>query len=211
MQVRRLSGKSETRLMLLFAGWGMDDAPFAPFARRYETWVVWDYAELGGLPPLPADRPIDLVAWSMGVWAATQTVAREALASATAVNGTPWPIDAARGIPPAIFDATLAGLSEAGLARFRRRMCGGAAGLDAFLRHAPRRGLEDLRRELAALGEAIRTRPEQPFAWTRAIACDRDRIFPPEAQRAAFPGALARPGAHWAPEVFAALLAGEEP
>ena len=36
MQVRRLSGKSEARLMLLFAGWGMDDAPFAPFARRRE-------------------------------------------------------------------------------------------------------------------------------------------------------------------------------
>ena len=212
MQVRRLSGKSEARLMLLFAGWGMDDAPFAPFARRYETWVVWDYTDLAhGLPALPGGRPIDLVAWSMGVWAATQVLAREALASATAVNGTPWPIDAARGIPPAIFDATLAGLSETGLARFRRRMCGGAAGLEAFMRHEPARDVEDLRRELAALGKAIRSRPGRSFAWSRAIACEGDRIFSPAAQRAAFPGALARPGAHWAPEVFAALLAGEEP
>lgn len=198
--------------MVLFAGWGMDDAPFAPFPKRFDTWVVWDYADLTqGLPKLPRDRPVDLIAWSMGVWAATQTLDRGALASATAVNGTPWPIDAARGIPPAIFDATLAGLSEAGIARFRRRMCGGAAGLAGFLAHAPARGPEDLRRELEALGAAIRSRPERPFAWTRAVACEGDRIFPLAAQRAAFPEAEVRPGAHWAPEVFAALLGGRAP
>lgn len=211
MRSKLFRGDSSERLTLLFAGWGMDDAPFASFPKRFDTWVVWDYADLRtGLPDVPRDRPVDLVAWSMGVWAATQVLDRAALATATTVNGTPWPIDETRGIPPTLFDATLAGLSEAGLARFRRRMCG-AAGLAGFLAHVPTRDVEDLRRELTALGEGIRARPERPFAWTRAVACEGDRIFPLAAQRAAFPEALVRPGAHWAPEIFEALLGGRAP
>lgn len=189
----------------------MDATPFLPMVGAFDTAIVWDYADLSTpLPFLEGRRRVDVIAWSMGVWAATQTLPRAALASATAVNGTPWPIDDARGIPEAVFDATLAGFSEAGLLRFRRRMCGGAAGLAGFMAHAPQRTVADLGAELAALGQAIRARPERPFAWTRAIACTEDRIFPPAAQQAAFPTAELRPGAHWAPEVFAALLRGEE-
>lgn len=192
---------------VFFLGWGMDPTPFEGMARARDTLFVWDYTDLSNPPPLP-EGPAHLIAWSLGVWAAAQTLPRGRLASATAVNGTPWPIDAARGIPPAIFDATLAGLSEAGLARFRRRMCGGAAALGGFLAHAPKRGVESLRAELAALGAAIRSRPGADFAWGGAVACRGDRIFPFAAQLAAFPGATAREGAHWAPEVFAALLGG---
>lgn len=187
----------------------MDDTPFLPMVGAFDTAIVWDYADLSTpLPFLAAARRVELIAWSMGVWAATQTLDRAALSTATAVNGTPWPIDDVRGIPEAVFDATLAGFSEAGLLRFRRRMCGGAKGLAGFMAHAPRRTAEDLGGELAALGRAIRARPERTFAWTRAIVCADDRVFPPAAQRAAFPGAEERPGAHWAPEVFAALLGG---
>lgn len=190
----------------------MDATPFLPMVGAFDTAIVWDYTDLSTpLPFMKEARRVNLVAWSMGVWAATQTLDRAALASATAVNGTPWPIDDARGIPEAVFDATLAGFSKAGLLRFRRRMCGGAAGLAGFLAHAPQRSVADLGAELAALGQAIRARPERPFAWTRAIACAEDRIFPPAAQSAAFPEAVTRPGAHWAPEVFSALLRGEEP
>ncbi len=188
----------------------MDDTPFLPMVGAFDTAIVWDYADLGTpLPFLEGGRRVELIAWSMGVWAATQTLSRARLSSAVAANGTPWPIDDVRGIPCAVFDATLAGFSEAGLTRFRRRMCGGAAGLAAFMTNAPKRGMEDLRAELAALGEGIRARPPRPFAWSRALTCAGDRIFPPEAQRAAFPEAESRPGAHWAPELFAALLRGE--
>lgn len=188
----------------------MDDAPFLPMAGAYDTVIVWDYADLSTpLPFFSEARHIDLMAWSMGVWAATQVAPRERVASATAINGTPWPIDDVRGIPVAVFDGTLNGFSEAGLARFRRRMCGGTAALAGFMAHAPQRDVEDLRAELAALGEAIRTRPPRPFAWTRAIVCTEDRIFPPAAQLAAFPNAECRQGAHWAPDLFAALLRGE--
>lgn len=211
MRHRFHPGASHDRTLLLFAGWGMDDAPFLELLGPHDTLVVWDYADLSPLPEaILGDRPLHLIAWSMGVWAATQTLPRERLASATAVNGTPWPIDATRGIPPALFDATLANLSEAGIARFRRRMCGAAA-LGEFLRHAPQRDADDLRSELQALSSAIRTRQERPFAWDRAYACADDRIFPPATMRAAFPDVRLLPGAHWAPEVFRALLEGRAP
>lgn len=189
----------------------MDATPFLSMVGAFDAAIVWDYTDLSTpLPFLEGRERVDLIAWSMGVWAATQTLHRVSLASATAVNGTPWPIDDVRGIPEAVFDATLAGFSEAGLLRFRRRMCGGAAGLTGFMAYAPQRDVADLGTELAALGQAIRTRPERPFAWTRAIACKEDRIFPLAAQQAAFPNAKLYPGAHWAPEVFAALLRGDE-
>lgn len=186
----------------------MDDHVFERFMGERDTLIVWDYTDLS--TPLPFDeRPIDLLAWSMGVWAATQTCPPEKLASAIAINGTPWPIDDSRGIPPAIFDGTLETYSESGLARFRKRMCGGAGAMADFLTNAPQRTTEALGTELAALGEAIRALPEKELPWTRAFGCTADRIFPISAQKAAFPNLIERPGAHWEPALFEALLKGE--
>jgi hypothetical protein len=185
----------------------MDDHVFERFTGQRDTLIIWDYTDLS--TPLPLDeRPIDLIAWSMGVWAATQTCPTEHLTSATAINGTPWPIDETRGIPPAIFDGTLSTYSESGLARFRKRMCGGVGATNDFLQYAPQRTTEDLGTELAALGEAIRSRPPKTFPWTRAVGCTADRIFPITAQKAAFPDLIERPGAHWEPTLFEALLKG---
>ena len=189
----------------------MDPRPFRAMIGAYDTLVVWDYTTLDGLPALPQDRPIDLIAWSMGVWAAGHVLQTHPLASATAVNGTPWAIDETRGIPRAIFDGTLAGFSEAGLLRFQRRMCGGAAALKAFEALAPQRTVADLQTELAALGQAITRLGAAEFPWRRAYAAADDRIFPHAAQLAAFPNAITRPGAHWAPALFEPLLRGEEP
>ena len=207
MKWRYFSGKSTASLCVFYTGWGMDDRVFERFMGERDTLIVWDYTDLS--TPLPLDeRPLEVLAWSMGVWAAQQTCPTTHLQSATAVNGTPWPIDETRGIPPAIFDGTLATYSEAGLARFRKRMCGGAAALTEFMAYAPRRTTEDLGAELAALGEAIRSRPEKTFPWTRAIGCTQDRIFPIAAQKAAFPNLIEHSGAHWQPTLFECLLKG---
>ncbi len=186
----------------------MDPMPFESMLGAVDTLVVWDYTDLSTSLPLPQDKPIHLIAWSMGVWAATQVLAEVPLASATAVNGTPTPIDNTAGIPEAIFDGTLAGLNEAGLARFRRRMCGGGEALKAFMASAPQRSLEDLTQELATLGQTIRALPSKPFTWTRAYGATEDRIFPVGAQRTAFPELIEIPGAHWVPQHFAQLLGG---
>lgn len=189
----------------------MDARPFEAMLGTFDTLVVWDYTTLEGLPALPEDRPVEVIGWSMGVWAAGQVLAGARVARATAVNGTPWPIDETRGIPPAVFEGTLKGFSESGLLRFRRRMCGGAAALKAFEAVAPERSVEALRAELAALGEGYARLGPGNFTWNRAFAAESDRIFPVEAQVAAFPAAQVVPGAHWVPELFTQLLRGEEP
>lgn len=207
MNYRLFKRSQNNRLLLVFAGWGMDDTPLTPLLGESNSAIVWDYTDLSTpLPFLSTFTEIHLIAWSMGVWAATQVLNTFPLASATALNGTPFPIDDTRGIPNAIFDATLNEFSTKGLERFRRRMCGSTEALNTFLKQAPTRTLEDLRCELASLSHAIRTNPSQPFHWTRAIACEQDRIFPCAHQCNAFPTALVRPGAHWMPELFQKLL-----
>ena len=208
MKWRFYPGEDSSVLCVFYAGWGMDEHPFEHCAGQRDTLIVWDYTDLSPLDFPFDNRPVALVAWSMGVWAATQTFPTDHLISATAFNGTPYPIDDTRGIPPAVFDATLAAHSANGLARFQRRMCGGAAAMNLFLQRAPRRTVEDLGTELAALGSAIRTRPPRPFPWTCAIGCTGDKIFPLAAQRMAFPDLIERPGAHWEPTLLELLLKG---
>ncbi len=186
----------------------MDDSPFRKLLGAIDTLVVWDYTSLDETLPLPTDKPIHLLAWSMGVWAATQVLTKIPLASATAINGTPTPISDTHGIPVAIFEGTLVTFSEVGLLKFRRRMCGGGEALKAFMEVAPQRSLDDLRLELATLFQTVSERPSQPLTWTRAIVGMDDKIFPPSNQLTTFPNALQIPGAHWAPETFAQLLSG---
>ena len=78
---------------------------------------------------------IRVVGWSMGVWAATRVMARTPLSVSRriAINGTPFPIDETCGIPPAIFQGTLDGLTDVSLHKFLRRMCADSAAFKAFL------------------------------------------------------------------------------
>ncbi len=77
---------------------------------------------------LDAYREFRLLAWSMGVWVAGQILSGHTYPweMKLAVNGTPFPIDDRRGIAEAVIHGTLENFSDATLARFRRRICGGA-------------------------------------------------------------------------------------
>lgn len=177
-----------TRLVLFFAGWGMDPAPFADLARDgYDIAVLWDYRSLS-IDWSFAD-PYDeicLVAWSMGVVAASLATAPvdDRITRRVAVNGTPVPVSDTEGIPEAIFRGTLDRLDERNLAKFRRRMFASRAACAAFLAAAPARSLDSLRAELAALG-TLAAPPSAP-AWDTAYVGLSDAIFPPDAQRRAW-------------------------
>ena len=112
----------------------------------YRT-LEFDYSLLDGY------REIRLLAWSMGVWVAGQILSGRTYPweMKLAVNGTPFPIDDRRGIAEAVFHGTLENFSDAALARFRRRICGGAGQVREFLSHQPYRTTEELGAELAAL------------------------------------------------------------
>ena len=127
------------RLLLFFAGWAADETPFRHYRPQgMDYQICYDYRTLDfDAAPLRAYAEVHVVGWSMGVWAASHVLPSAGLnvASCTALNGTPHPIDERRGIPPAIYQGTLDGLTGASLHKFLRRMCADSA---AFRRSVDR-------------------------------------------------------------------------
>lgn len=175
-------------LILLFAGWGMSPAPFRGLTRsHYDIAIVWDYRDLSApwLDIVLSYREIAVVAWSYGVHAAARFMSSHPTLNITAriaVNGTRFTADDTRGIPRAIFDATLAGLDARTMTKFNMRMCGGGENYRRFASMSPDRPIGELREEL----QSFDTAPAPAMMWDKAfISCD-DRIIPPSNQHNAW-------------------------
>lgn len=197
MKAEWIVRKGNTDLMLFFNGWGMD--------RRVANWLVsvwpdlperdiavlYDYRNLS-IPAwlgeaMVAASSVDLVAWSLGVWAAVNSEL-EKIDRAVAINGTATPLDAERGIPPEIFAGTLESWNDANRKRFERRMTGGVPPeiVDATRSD---RDSADQQAELLSLGEAVARFPAEPTAswkFSKALIGGRDLIFSAENQRRAW-------------------------
>jgi len=185
-------------LVVFFAGWGMDETPFADFdpGPGLDLAVCFGYCSEGFRPLLKLNQRPEtvatirrVVAWSFGVSVASALIQQcPALANAperVAINGTTTPVDDKFGIPRAAFDATLANFSETALAKFERRMCGGAANLAFYQSRRPKRSLESLRAELSDFPNF--QIPKFPnSAFTQAFVGTHDKIFPPRNQQAAW-------------------------
>lgn len=215
MKQRFIKKENNPRLLLFFAGWGSDERLFdRPVADGYDYLLCFDYRSPDfDYALLDGYREIRLLAWSMGVWVAEQTLAGRDYPwqMRLAVGGTPFPIDDRRGIPEAVFRGTLAHFSDAVLVRFRRRICGTAEQVKEFLSHRPYRPVEELREELQALA-ACACRPSASFVWDKVIIGTRDKIFPPANQREAWRDVevIERDVEHYDGGLFDRLLSGEE-
>jgi biotin synthesis protein BioG len=184
-------------LLLFFNGWGMDRrvadwlSSAWPADDKRDIAVLWDYRDLavpGWLAEAIADADsVDLVAWSLGVWAASNAgLAR--IDRAVALNGTPTPVDAERGIPPEIFSGTLESWNDENRKRFERRMTGG---IPAEIAEAVRshRDADEQQAELRSIGEsAVHFPAKSSVSWkfSKALIGGRDLIFTPENQRRAW-------------------------
>lgn len=192
MRHKLITNNNCHRLILVFAGWGMDWRVFAHLSHPgYDIMVIWDYRELSfNWQPLFKYDEICVIAWSMGVFAASATM-HEILPRVTmrvAVNGTLHPIDEQRGIPPAIWHGTLNALSPATLRKFHRRMCVSAEQFAEFQQNSPRRTMAELAEELVALETHTMFHTEQVSCWDMAIISSHDGIFPPANQSRAWRG-----------------------
>ncbi len=179
----------EPRLLLIFAGWGMDPRPFETLAPEgYDVAVAWDYSDLSApwVKNLEHYSEIVVMAWSFGVPAAASFILDHPALPITAriaVNGTQHPVDDRLGIPSEIFRGTLDSLSDSNLTRFYRRMCGGAAPYRQFAERLPERDVEELREELRAIGSRGDC---TPVMWDKAFISSGDLVIPPAAQREAW-------------------------
>lgn len=186
MKIKHLTNTGSSRLLLFFAGWGMDENPFSSFRPTdCDFAVAYDYSVSTDAPLHSGHTEIMIVAWSFGVIAADLFISRHPelpITARIAVNGTLHPVDDRLGIPTAIFERTLAGLTEQSLSRFNRRMCGGAKAAETFNASRPNRSLDSLRNELIA----IAAMQNAGSAWDKAYISLNDNIIPPDNQKTAW-------------------------
>lgn len=93
------------RLLLFFAGWGMDETPFLQIRPTDTDWMVcYDYRSLEfDTDLLQKYSEIRLIAWSMGVWVASQLMKQHPslpISHSIAINGTPYPYTKRKGLNP---------------------------------------------------------------------------------------------------------------
>lgn len=193
MKTEKFEGnKNSGALLIFFAGWGMDERPFVEYLPDdRDCLICYDYRSLDFDCSLTKNySTIQVVAWSMGVWAASVVLKDNPfpLTGCVAINGTVCPTDDEKGIAARIFQGTLDGLDERNLLKFRRRMCGSQEALNRFLTKAPERTMEDLREELRCIGEMSRETVYTSFRWDKVYIGTQDKIFLPANQQKAWEG-----------------------
>ena len=185
-----ITHKRNENLILFFAGWGMDTHPFLSYdPDTSDLMVCYDYRTMDfNLSTLSPYTSIDVIAWSMGVWTASQVLSGLSLPyrNTIAVNGTPFPIDEFKGIPPSIYQGTLENLDKTTLQKFFHRMCKDNATFKCFLQKMPQRPVEELKEELEMIRLNYTRVPSGNFTWQKAFIGKNDRIFPPVNQQRAW-------------------------
>ena len=74
MTQKFISQNNSNSLLLFFAGWGMDENPFKDFKiKNVDLMICYDYRKLDfDFSLIKKYNSIKLVAWSMGIWAASK-------------------------------------------------------------------------------------------------------------------------------------------
>ena len=176
----RTQAEQQPNLLVYFAGWGtpLSAVSHLTVPKDYELLICYDYQNLQLDFDFSPYADIRLVAWSMGVWVANQTMQNVPLRSATAVNGTGQPCHDEFGIPCEIFRGTLAGLDEANRTKFERRICGDKQTFAYYQQLPEQRQFPEIHAELTALYAMMQHSDRAEIPWTHAVIAKQDRIFP---------------------------------
>ena len=174
------------RLILYFGGWGMDERSVSHLKSDSDVLAFHDYRDIASEPPdATGYEAVDVVAWSMGVWAASESLGRWGIIPrrAVALNGTGRPIDDLQGIPTVLYALTERGMNERGWEKFIDRALVSREERALFRANCqphrdPSERLEELRR---IREQSSCARPAIP--WSRAFISNKDIIFPAENQR----------------------------
>ena len=192
MKYKWLNKKENSKLIIFFNGWGMDEFVINHFeCGDYDVLMFYDYNTLKtdfNFDSLNIYPKKYLVAWSMGVMIAT--LFDIDYISKTAINGTLKPIDDEYGIPKRIYNLTLKGFSPKGAEKFIKNMFNNDLHLTSTLFSKgegdvsvkiTNREFENQKSELEAL---THYKAKEDFKYDRIIISKEDKIIPTKNQSA---------------------------
>ena len=174
MRLNWLNKKNNNNLIIFFNGWGMDDNVISHLDYgNYDVLTICDYNTLTELPDITAYKQRHIIAWSMGVMVAT--IFETDPTSATAINGTPYPIHQEFGINPKVYRLMELGFSDETKNDFYTKMFNV---LPANFT-PPTRDTKGQKTELTALRAYS---ANQNFTYSRIIVSNNDKIIPTKSQ-----------------------------
>lgn len=186
MRIEWLKKKDGGRVVVFFNGWGMDACGVKHLEAECDVMVVSDYRCLKDciFPDLSSYQRVDVVAWSMGVWAAANLLPVMGVQPdrLIALNGTEHPVSDAWGIPVRIYQLTEKGMNEKGREKFLSRMLDGAAEWERFEQNKPQRELSEVCEELVQI-RIQSTGLKNTLHWNKVYISAHDVIFPVDNQK----------------------------
>jgi len=181
MRIEWLNRKNSSRIIVFFNGWGMDGQVVRHLKTDSDVLMFYDYRNLTVrvFPALESYRRVEVAAWSMGVWAATQVLPRMNIRPdrLVALNGTACPVDDHYGIPVRIYELTEKGMNEKGREKFMRRMLEGEEERERWGNYSPERSLPEVCEELCLIRQQS-TGVKDVLKWDKVYISDKDVIFP---------------------------------
>ena len=185
MRIEWLAKKGAGQVIVFFNGWGMDASAVSHLGTDADVVMFYDYRVLSydNLPDLRNYREIYIIAWSMGVWAASCVVPHLKIQPrlAVALNGTERPVDDRYGIPVKIYRLTAKGMNTRGREKFFSRMVVTEEEKQFLKGHLPERELEEQCEELVLIEKQCRWSGKS-YSWTKIYVSEKDVIFPVENQ-----------------------------
>jgi len=186
MNKKWITQKNHTKLILFFNGWGMDSAAISHLQTGdYDLIELNDYSVLYfNQNKYKNYSEIYVVAWSLGVWAASHILSNSTIVikKAVAINGTANPVDANEGIHPEIFKGTITGWNKKNRDRFLIRTVGEKKDFEANRSKFGERLIENQKEELIKLFDYSQQNIAQSFRFDSVLIGNKDAIFPYENQ-----------------------------
>jgi len=182
MHKKWIKQNNHAKLILFFNGWGMDSATINHLKTGdYDIVEFNDYKDLEiDIDVYKCYSEIYVVAWSLGVLAASLALANTTLSvkKSIAINGTLNPVDAKEGIHPSIFKGTYEGWNEKNRKRFLIRIIGEKKLFEIYRSNFGTRLIDNQKEELAKLYDYSLQDIANKFHFDVALIGKEDAIFP---------------------------------
>ena len=175
MKYKWLNKLENTKLIVFFNGWGMDEAVVKHLEPDdYDVLMFYDYNNLEttfDFTILEHYKEKNLVAWSMGVMVGT--LFQISYKSKVAVNGTLKPIDVKFGINPKIYDLTINNFNEKSCEKFIYNMFNSRIDITISI------NFEEQKRELSVIKTYS---ANEDFIYDKIFISNNDKIIPTKSQ-----------------------------